>query len=309
MRLDQLMKRAFPRLPYSLVQKALRTGKIHLNERPQKKASYRVTSGEKITLFLPYESLNESLNDKKKTPPDSTLCALAKEVPRWILYEDKDLLVLNKPVGLATQAGTQTPISLDRIVTYYADNAYTPRLTHRLDKDTSGVLVMAKTRHAAQHMTKLFQDATPKKIYWACVVGTPPHSQGKIDRALGKMTGVQKEKMSSAAKDVRPALTLYKVLETTSQDPPLSWLELTPKTGRTHQLRAHCAEEGFPIVGDGKYGGRRAHPFQKRLPLCLHARSLHFPDALGKTHTLTAPLPKGLQDFLATYFQGSVSGI
>ena len=297
LRLDQLIKRYLPRVPYSLVQKAFRTGRVRLNERRMKQAKTRVTVGDSVLLFLTQKEPEEGV----AAPPDEKLLSYVEHVPGWILYEDEDLLVLNKPAGLATQAGTKTTVSLDRVLTLYAGEAYTPRITHRLDKDTSGVIVFAKTRSAAQHMTQLFQEGQPEKVYWACVVGIPSNPQGKINLPLGKMRGLQKEKMSSKADEVRPALTFYKTLSTNHRN-NISWVELLPKTGRTHQLRAHCAESDFPILGDGKYGGRLSHPFSQRVPLCLHAKSLTFLHPRGHQKKIRAPLPSPLQDVVQTYF-------
>ncbi len=296
LRLDQLLKQRFKELPYGLLQKAFRTGKVRLNDKRMKSPGTRVKTGDTVTLYL-------SVREPDNTPPGSPntkIISLAKDFEAWILFEDKDLLVLNKPPGLATQAGTNTTISLDRILIQYAEERYLPRITHRLDKDTSGIIVFAKSRQAAQHMTKLFKEGTPIKTYWACVVGKPEKNQGKIDLPLGKLIGIQKEKMSSKASDVRPALTYYKIIESNATN-NISWLELTPKTGRTHQLRVHCAESDFPILGDGKYGGRQAHPFQSRVPLCLHARSLTFQHPAGHEKTITAPLPPAFEETMRTY--------
>lgn len=297
LRLDQVLKRHRPHVPYSLLQKAFRTGRVRLNECRVKHPGERVKAGDTVLLFGTYQETTP-----QKAPLENPLLLpFVAQVPEWIVYEDEALLILNKPTGLATQAGTKTTVSLDRILTLYAADAYIPRLTHRLDKDTSGILIVAKTRGAAHHITRQFRDGEIQKTYWACVVGGPSTPEGKIETPLGKMTGAQKEKMSSQAAVTHAAVTTYKV-SCMNEKHALSWLVLRPHTGRTHQLRVHCAEEGFPILGDGKYGGRSAHPFEHRVPLCLHARELTFSHPEGTLKTVTAPMHEAMQEIMKTYF-------
>lgn len=301
LRLDRVLKSRFPRLPYGLVQKAFRTGKIRYQEKRTKDPTLRVAEAASVTLFLDLPQESGDASSPPETKPSKFLSQTLKHVPEWILFEDEDLLILNKPAGFSVQAGSKTPFSLDRLLTHYAESAYKPRVTHRLDKETSGVLVFAKTREAARHMTELFKNQTPEKTYWTFTTRIPDPLKGCLDAPLGKLTGVQKEKMSSKASEVRPAITFYHVRQT-NPDHHLAFVELSPKTGRTHQIRVHCAESGFPVLGDGKYGGRQAHPFHKRIPLCLHARCLRFPHPNGDLLTIEAPLPPLFKDILDAYF-------
>jgi 23S rRNA pseudouridine955/2504/2580 synthase len=179
-------------------------------------------------------------------------------------------------------------------------HAERPRLVHRLDKDTSGVLLIARTAAAAAFFTRAFRDKTTRKIYWAIVAGRPKLLQGKIDLALIKRSGAGGRERVRADDQGKDAITYYTVVD--SAGDKASWLALLPLTGRTHQLRAHCAAIGTPILGDGKYGGAAAHlPVNAAHRLHLHARSLDIPHPAGGTLSVTAPLPphmKRMWDFL-----------
>ena len=170
-------------------------------------------------------------------------------------------------------------------------NLERPRLVHRLDKETSGILVIARTSAAAASLTRAFREKTTRKTYWAIVVGVPKLRQGRIDLALAKMSGSGGERVRPDVEEGRRAVTYYRVVDSIGAQ--ARWLALMPVTGRTHQLRAHCAAIGTPILGDAKYGETAAHlagvPGSRMLH--LHARSLSFPHPLGGTLEVTAPLP------------------
>ena len=199
-----------------------------------------------------------------------------------ILHRDDAVIVLNKPPGLAVQGGSGTERHLDGLLDALRFGSdVRPRLVHRLDKDTSGVLVIARTAAAAAFLTRAFREKTTRKIYWAIVVGLPKPRQGRIDLALAKLPGREGERVRADAEDGKRAVTYYPVVE--SAGAKASWLALLPVTGRTHQLRAHCAAIGTPILGDAKYGAAAAHlagvPGAKRVH--LHARALSIPHPLG----------------------------
>jgi RluA family pseudouridine synthase len=187
-----------------------------------------------------------------------------------VLYRDGSILVIDKPAGLAVHAGPSTAESLERYLDALRFGIRdTPRLVHRLDRDTSGCLVLARHARGASKLGRLFSSGAVKKTYWAIVAGAPPAREGTIDRPLKKITRKDGWRMAPDAAGQR-AVTHYRVLGSSGG---LAWLELAPETGRTHQLRVHCAAEGFPVVGDPVYG-REPSP---RLPLHLHARSVTIP--------------------------------
>jgi len=213
-----------------------------------------------------------------------------------VLHRDDAVIVLNKPPGLAVQGGSGTERHLDGMLEALRfGSEVRPRLVHRLDKETSGVLVLARTIAAAAFLTRAFREKTTRKIYWAIVVGLPKLRQGRIDLPLAKLPGREGERVRADAEEGKRAITYYHVAESVGSQ--ASWLALFPVTGRTHQLRAHCAAIGTPILGDQKYGITAVHltgvPDAKRLH--LHARSLEIPHPLGDTLRVTAPLPRHMR--------------
>jgi 23S rRNA pseudouridine955/2504/2580 synthase len=213
-----------------------------------------------------------------------------------ILYEDREVLVLNKPMGLAVQGGSGTVRHVDGMLDALRErDGQRPRLVHRLDKDTSGVLLIAKTRLAAAALAKTFRSRSARKIYWALVVGVPKPKQGRISTFLAKGGGPEGELMQIAEhgeKKASHAVTYYAVVDQAAQK--LSWLSLKPVTGRTHQLRAHCQIIGHPIVGDAKYFEKENWELPGGMQNKLHllARRLVIPHPSGKgTIDVTAPLP------------------
>ena len=210
-----------------------------------------------------------------------------------ILHKDDDILVLNKPAGLAVQGGSRTPLHIDAALPalkFGADDP--PRLVHRLDRDTSGVLVLARHRHAARFITRQFAARKVAKLYWALVFGVPRPTRGTIELALAKRAGADgKAQMRPAPRDGKPARTDYAVLARAGKN--FSWVAFRPLTGRTHQIRAHAAAIGYPLVGDGKYRGPRAETEFGGIidpKLHLHARSLEMPHPAGEMFAIHAPL-------------------
>ena len=221
------------------------------------------------------------------------------------LYEDDDLLVLNKPPGIAVQGGTKTTHHLDRLLEGLGDSPKTrPRLVHRLDRDTSGVLVVAKRREVAAKLGRAFQTRSVRKIYWALVKGVPKPPQGKVEAALVKASGPDGDRVRKARPGeqevAQSAVTYYAVVDRAGQ--AVSWLSLKPVTGRQHQLRAHMAIIGHPILGDEKYQGERDLPEGIEKKLHLHARRISFPHPSGNgVVDVTAPLPDHMRQSFAAF--------
>ena len=193
---------------------------------------------------------------------------MVEQFNKLIIFENNDYVIINKPPGLASQGGTGIKISVDDMIGAISERY---KLIHRLDKDTSGVLAIAKKTTAAAHFSKLLQNKEVTKIYWALVRGVPPKMKGVIKLSLAKR-GDKMEKVEVDDIDGKKAITEYTVLERLAKE--MSWLELSPITGRTHQLRVHCAAIGCPIIGDGKYGGAEAFDKGMTNKLHLHARRL-----------------------------------
>jgi 23S rRNA pseudouridine955/2504/2580 synthase len=207
--------------------------------------------------------------------------------------------VLNKPPGLATQGGTKTTQHLDRLLDGLGDERGRPKLVHRLDKDTSGALLVARTARSAGHFAKAFSGRTAKKVYWALVVGVPNADEGVIDAPLAKQPGTGGEKMHIDEEHGLPAKTRWRTIDRAGNR--AAWVELQPLTGRTHQLRAHMAAIGNPIVGDAKYGGAEAFltgGISRKLH--LHARRIRIDAPEGGKIDVTAELPAHFAESLAT---------
>ena len=216
-----------------------------------------------------------------------------------ILYEDDEIIVLNKPAGLAVQGGSGTSRHIDGMLeALQGRKSERPRLVHRLAKDTSGVLVLARSRAAAARLGKAFQGKAANKLYWAVVRGMPRPAEGIIDMPLLKAGGEGAEKVQPVLEEGgKNAVTEYALIEHAGNK--AAFVMMKPLTGRTHQLRVHMSAIGHPIVGDGKYGGREA--FVGGLPerLHLHARAITLPNAKGRAQTFTADLPEHMAESFA----------
>ena len=286
-RLDRWFRRHYPGLGHGNLEKLLRTGQIRVDGR-RAKSGDRVSPGMAIRVppFATSPGPAPAAQPSPRARPQDE--ALLRDL---IIHRDDDAIVLNKPAGLAVQGGSNTTRHVDGLLDGLRfGSSERPRLVHRLDKDTSGVLLIARSAAAAAFFTRAFRDKTTRKIYWAVVAGLPKLRQGKIDLSLAKGTAKGRERVQ-ADEDGKDAVTYYTVVD--SAGDRASWLALLPLTGRTHQLRAHCAAIGTPILGDGKYGGAAA-----QIPggaaargLHLHARALEIPHPAGFTLNVTAPLP------------------
>jgi len=321
MRLDRWFKRRVPTLSLSHLAKICRKGEVRVDGK-RVETSTRVEQGQ--TIRIPPLNLDD-------VPPPAAPRANPEDalaIKRMILFEDADVLVLNKPFGLAVQGGSGTTRHIDGMLAALTDGDKRPVLVHRLDRDTSGVLLVAKNRRAASELGEAFRSRQARKIYWALVEGVPKPSQGRVSLYLAKGEGMGDaraprkpgqgsprdiEKMRVAkhgAPDAQHSLTYYAVVEKAA--PRCAWLSMKPLTGRTHQLRAHAEAIGHPIFGDPKYGHRpedevrrrdplRAMPESMERKLHLLARRLVLPHPKGGIIDVTAPLPEHMRATFAAF--------
>ena len=288
-RLDRWFKRHFPTLTHGVLEKALRKGDIRLDTK-KAKSSDRVIKGQTILVKL---NIPEEKVGIKKPSVEKHSSEDSKMLQEAVLYKDNDVIVINKPAGLAVQGGSKITKSVDGMLDALKfDARERPKLVHRLDKDTSGVLVLARSANAATRLMRSFSDKSAEKVYWALIKGVPELKQGKIDLPLAKQEEGDVEKVAIDEEDGKRAVTYYKVIDILSKT--LSWVELMPITGRTHQLRVHMSAIGHPILGDGKYGGKEAFIDGMGISrkLHLHARRIKIPNMLD----VTAPLPPHMQN-------------
>ncbi|MBN9085464.1 MAG: RluA family pseudouridine synthase [Reyranella sp.] len=279
LRLDRWFQRHFPELSHGALQKLLRTGQVRLDGK-RAEGKDRVEPGQ--TVRLP-PGVTATPAPKPKAAPKLS-ARDSEEIQSLVIHRDDWVIALNKPSGLAVQGGSGTERHVDGLLDglrFGFDER--PRLVHRLDKDTSGLLLVARTGQAAKRLSESFRDRETEKLYWAVVVGVPPRAEGAIDLPLAKRPGARDlETMQVDHEEGQKALTHFRVLDRAANRAAL--LALWPRTGRTHQLRVHCAEIGCPILGDRKYGGEEAllSAVADSRRLHLHARRLVLPHPSGK---------------------------
>lgn len=301
LRLDRWFKRHFPGLSHGRLEKLLRKGHIRVDGK-RAKAGLRLAAGQLIRV-PPLETERSSQASRKRDAAAPVTEEDAEALRGAVLYRDDMAIVIDKPPGLAVQGGTRTTRHLDGMLDALRyELTERPRLVHRLDRDTSGVLILGRTASAAATLAQAFRHRTAQKLYWAVTVGTPVPHAGRIDQALAKGSVQGGERMVAAEPPngqggaARRAITVYRVVEHAGKQAAL--VALTPFTGRTHQLRVHMAGRGTPILGDGKYGGSDAFlPGRSRL-LHLHARRLVLPIEGGRTLDVTAPPPAHMAETL-----------
>jgi 23S rRNA pseudouridine955/2504/2580 synthase len=295
-RLDRWFKRHLPDASFNIVSRWARTGQLRVDGK-------RATPGDRLeagqTLRVPPADAAAAANarparKRRDLTDDEVEFALS-----MVIHRDDAAIVLNKPAGLATQGGTKIENHVDGLLdalTFGLDNR--PKLVHRLDKDTSGALLVARTSRAAGHFAKAFSSRTARKVYWALVVGVPDIADGFIDLPIGKQPGSGGEKMHVDENDGASARTRYRIVERAGNT--CAWVELQPYTGRTHQLRVHMAAIGHPIVGDGKYGGKEAFltgTISRKMH--LHARRIRIDHPKGEQIDVRADLPPHMKDSFA----------
>ncbi len=296
MRVDRFLEARYPGLSFSHIQRIIRKGELRV-DRKRVEPKDRLSTGQAVRIPpLRVEPKEPRKDSGKEGSKDAETRAFLKSIT---LYEDDDVMVLNKPMGLAVQGGSGTTRHIDGMLgVIQTKDGQRPRLVHRLDKDTAGCLLVAKSRFAAAALAKTFRSRSARKIYWALVPGVPKPKQGRISTYLAKEER-QDDSVMRVAKHgeegASHAVTYYAVVETAANR--LAWLSLKPVTGRTHQLRVQLAHIGHPIVGDPKYfdieNWQLPGGMQNRLHLL--ARRIAVPHPRGGTIDVTAPLPPHMQ--------------
>jgi len=282
MRLDRWFKAHFPALKHGELEKLLRTGQIRVDG-GRVRANARLIAGAAIRI-PPLRAKEERLKPAARREDADFLRGVT-------IFEDADIIALNKPFGLAVQGGEKTSRHVDGMLDALVKDGERPRLVHRLDRVTGGLLILARTRRAAAALAEAFRGRDVEKTYWALVAGAPRPRAGVIDVKLAKRAGARDRELvvPDPGPDAKNAVTDYQVIEETGLR--AAFLALRPRTGRTHQLRAHCAAIDAPIVGDAKYGGEKSRVGGVAAKLHLFCRSMTFPHpATGAATMLKAPL-------------------
>jgi 23S rRNA pseudouridine955/2504/2580 synthase len=280
LRLDRWFKRHFPGLTHVHLEKLLRTGQIRLDGR-RAKSGDRLEAGQSIRV-PPIEGAEPKQGSAPRLSPEDI-----RFIRSLVIAEEPGFFVLNKPAGLAVQGGTKMRRHIDALLPGLAGKGERPRLVHRLDRDTSGILLIARSATDAAALAKLFQTRKISKVYWALTHGVPSPRAGVIDLPLAK-TGPRGEERMAVEEEGRRAITRYETIDTVGGK--FAWVALEPVTGRTHQLRAHLAAIGHPILGDPKYG-EAAEPAGILPGLQLHARRVLVPRSGKRPFAAEAPLP------------------
>ena len=299
MRLDRWFKVHFPQVTFAYLNKLTRTGQVRVGG-ARAKTSTRLEAEQEIR--VPPLAFDTRPADAPKADVKPLTPQERRLFESMVIHEDRDIFILNKPSGFAVQGGSKTHHHLDGLLMGLGvELGERPLLVHRLDRDTSGVIVIAKRRSIAAALGKLFATRAVKKTYWAVVKGVPKPAQGRIEVALIKARGPEGDRMRASREgeedDEQRAVTFYSVLD--KAPPVASWVSLKPVTGRQHQLRAHMAHIGTPIMGDEKYGGLDDMPEGMDRKLHLHARRIIFPHPREGTIDITAPLPEHMLNSFA----------
>ena len=290
-RLDRWLKKTVPDVPYVLLQKLIRKGALRVDGK-RVKTDIRLSEGQAVKIPAAVQGA-KSLDRKVEKLNDKDV-AFVKSL---IIYQDEDIIAINKPSGLAVQGGTNTTQHLDRLLSGLADDeGVNPRLVHRLDKDTSGVLILARSAKVAKAMGAIFKGQKIKKTYVALCHGVPEMAEGTIKAPLIKAGGLNRERMVVDEEEGKFAATDYVVIDRAGDQ--VSFISFSPLTGRTHQIRVHAELAGFPIIGDHKYRGEghEAPDVEMSERLHLHAYRLVFDHPMkAQTMDIVAQIPKALR--------------
>ncbi len=284
-RVDRWFKRRFPQLNHVQIQKLLRSGQIRVDG-ARAKADTRLTAGAQVRVPPLPEAAERDPNERPALSDRDIEFALS-----LVLYEDEEVLALNKPSGLSVQGGTKTTKHIDRLLSAWGEGLERPRLVHRLDRDTSGVLILGKTPGAAARLSGAFAKRRAKKTYWAIVAGNPKPAEGLIEMHLVKKGVGDRELVVPAdPKEFGAEVADTEFVTLSRAGPRAAWMALRPLTGRTHQLRAHMKAIGHPILGDPKYGDETSRELSGHLKLQLHAQKLELDHPSRGRLVIEAPL-------------------
>lgn len=288
-RLDKIILKYFPDLSFVKIQKLIRTGIFKVNK-VKKKAHYKVKYDDKIQFsnFFTSEFRFNNNNTTNKYIKETNF------LKKNIIYQDDSILILNKPSGIPVQGGNKINFHLDCVLPYLSNDGKKLKLVHRIDKSTSGLLLLAKTKEAAQKITKLFKLSKVNKKYWALVLGKPLKKEGKIIKSISKKEVEGKEKMVVDENNFKYAETQFRLLSSNNN---YSLLEVIPITGRTHQIRVHLKSMRMPILGDYKYNSENIKKNEKKIKLHLHAKEISF-KFNEREYFFTAKIP--------SYFENSL---
>ncbi|MBC6497611.1 MAG: RluA family pseudouridine synthase [Alphaproteobacteria bacterium GM7ARS4] len=298
MRLDRWLRLRYQGVPYVYFAKLCRQGLIRIDGR-KVDGSVRIKTGQSILLKKQPQKHD---TQKQPSPPYSLAPALKAQLRRAILYQDDDIIALNKKAGIATQGGTGVRWHIDGALSLFApsDSENKPKLVHRLDQGTSGVLLIARHHKSAVALASMFREQTIEKTYWALCAGRVTGDKGRMETPIP-----YKERRPPHKTIGKDACTLYRHVR--GQSAHCTWLILRPLSGRTHQIRQHCAWLGHPLLGDKKFGRRQKqeilsskqplkHPLKH---LCLHARSMRFSHPMtSKKITITAEIPSLMKNII-----------
>ena len=295
-RLDRWFQRHLPETSFNMVSRWARTGQLRVDGK-------RAQPGDRIAVGQMIRVPPADPEQKAAARPVKKRRELSEDEQEFarslVIHKDKAALVINKPPGLATQGGTKTSEHVDGLLdALWFEAEGRPKLVHRLDKDTSGALLLARSAKAAAYFSKSFSGRTARKVYWALIVGVPSIEDGTIELPIAKQPGTGGEKMYVDEEQGQPSKSRYRVIERVGNR--AAWVELQPFTGRTHQLRVHMAAIGHPIVGDGKYGGKEAFltgTISRKMH--LHARRIRIDHPDGGKLDVRAELPTHMADSFA----------
>jgi 23S rRNA pseudouridine955/2504/2580 synthase len=283
LRLDKFLCKKFD-ISFGVAQKLVREKKVKVNE-ARVDAAYKMQDGDQVEIFSTLKDRFEKPEKKNKVSDEKR-----RKFSTWTIFEDENILAINKPSGLAVQGGSGIEISVDDFI---SPKNY--QLVHRLDKDTSGILLIAKNDKTAELLTDAFKNKTISKTYLALVAGNLKKPFGTINIPLRKKLLGKNEKVLPDFEQGKEAITNFKLLKNFDD---FALVELSPITGRTHQLRVHCKELGHAVINDVKYGGRAVLRKNLSKRLCLHAHKIELSDYFGKKLKIETELP----DFLAADF-------
>ena len=291
-RLDRFFKRRWPHINHVQLNKLLRSGQVRVDG-GRAKPDTRLAAGSTVRVPPLPDAPSEDQQKRERASLSPQEIAYAHSL---VLYEDEDVIALNKPSGLAVQGGTKTKNHVDRLLSAWGEGLERPRLVHRLDRDTSGVLLLGRTPVAAGRLAGAFAKRRAHKTYWALVAGNPKPEEGYIDTPLVKKGFHDRELVMPAdpkEPGAEPAETEYVTISRAG--PRVSWMALRPHTGRTHQLRAHMQAIGHSILGDPKYGDEASQALSQGLGLQLHHRRIELPHPSAGTLIVEAPLDPVIQ--------------